>query len=103
MFKIFKWNIKTSIVITYQDTALEGYVNQDYLWMSSISMFSTLSLMSDFMGYLEFGYSRLESRMESVLRLWRILKNMDYEYACLNLVYELLFEWCSYDHAYYFT
>jgi len=55
MFKIPKRNIKTSIVITYQDTALEGYVDQDYLGMSSISTFSILSLMSDFMGYHEFG------------------------------------------------
>jgi len=71
MFKIFKRNIKTSIVITYEDTALEEYVNQDCLWMLSVSAISTSSLMSDFMGYREFGCIGYEARMEGFLRLWK--------------------------------
>jgi len=75
MFKKFlKQNIKTSIVIIYQDTALEEYVNQDCLWMLSVSAILTSSLMSDFMGYREFGCNSFETTMDSFLRLWRILK-----------------------------
>jgi len=46
-------------------------VDQDYLWMSSISAISTSSLMSDFMGYREFGCIGCEARMEGFLRLWK--------------------------------
>jgi len=95
--KFLKRTIKTSIVITYQDTALEEYVDQDYLWMLCISAYSTSSLMSDSMGYREVGGIGFEARMEGFLRLWRILKNMDYEYACWSpiiwIVIWMMFLW----------
>ena len=65
-------------------------MDQDYLWMTSISTFSVSSLVSDFMGYRELGGFGFEARMENFRRLERILKNMDYEYICLILLYELL-------------
>jgi len=63
MFKIFERTIKTSIVIIYQDMALEEYVDQDYLWMLRISVYSTPSLMSDFMSYREVSGIEFETRM----------------------------------------
>jgi len=65
-------------------------VDQDYLRVLCISSYSTSSLMSDFMGYHELGGIGFEARMESFRRLERILKNMDYEYICLILLYKLL-------------
>jgi len=79
MFKISERTIKTSIVIIYQDTALEEYVGQDYLWMLCISAYSTSSLMSDFMSYREVGGIKFETRMIVLKEFER--KDLVSEYA----------------------
>jgi len=62
-------------------------VGDEYLDMG---MATSEIQISDFMGYRELGGIGFEARMESFRRLERILKNMDYEYICLILLYELL-------------